>query len=134
MTDKKDIIKRWIQKAESDLKTARILMESKGSPTESICFHSQQAVEKLLKAYLTFANIRVGKTHDIATLLELCIEKDEDFKKLDLEKLEELTFYAVDVRYPDTFYIPSREEAKEALSLAETLRDFILKKLERILE
>lgn len=70
MTSKRDIIKRWIQKAESDLKTARILMEFEGSPTESICFHSQQAVEKLLKAYLTFTDTRDG----------LCITQDHSVK------------------------------------------------------
>lgn len=92
MTSKRDIIKRWIQKVESDLKTARILMEFEGSPTESICFHSQQAVEKLLKAYLTFTDTRVGKTHDIATLLELCVE--------------------VDIRYPDTSFFRKKKPGK----------------------
>lgn len=38
MTSKRDIIKRWIQKVESDLKTARILMEFEGSPKNSSKF------------------------------------------------------------------------------------------------
>ena len=131
---KKDIINRWIQKAESDLKTARILIGIKDSPTETICFHSQQAVEKFLKSYLTFVDKKAGKIHDIATLLELCIEKDKDFGNLDVEGLEDLTFYAVDVRYPDFFYIPSRKEAEEALKLAESVKKFVLKKLEQMLK
>ncbi|WP_101513392.1 HEPN domain-containing protein [Thermotoga sp. SG1] len=36
-------------------------------------------------------------------------------------------------RYPDTFYIPSREEAREALEFAEKVRDFTLKKLGGVL-
>ncbi|MHA1432178.1 MAG: HEPN domain-containing protein [Candidatus Freyarchaeota archaeon] len=86
MTGKEDVIKRWIQKAEIDIKTARILIKSEDPPTESICFHAQQAVEKFLKAYLTHMDVRAGKTHDIATLLEMCIEKDKEFENMDIEK------------------------------------------------
>jgi len=131
MTGKENVIKRWIQKAEVDIKTANILIESEDSPTESICFHAQQAVEKFFKAYLTYMDIRAGKTHDITALLEMCIEKNREFKNLDTEKLGNLTFYAVDVRYPETLYTPSLEEAREALELAEKVRVFVLKKLGR---
>ena len=131
MTSKKEVIKLWLAKAESDLKTAQILIKDKDPPTDSICFHAQQAVEKLLKAYLTYFDIKVPKTHDIATLLKLCLEVDKDFKELDLEKLEELTFYAVELRYPDAFYQSSKEEAKEALHQAIHLKKFVLKKLEK---
>ena len=131
MTTKEEIIKLWIIKAESDLKTAQILIKEEDPPTDSICFHAQQAVEKLLKAYLTYLDIRAPRTHDIATLLELCSSADEEFKKLDQESLEKLTFYAVEVRYPDDFYQPSIEEAQKALEQALSLKEFILKKLGR---
>ena len=134
MTIKEKIIKLWLLKAESDLRTAQILIKDENPPTESICFHAQQAVEKLLKAYLTYLDIKAPKTHDIATLLELCLSVDEKFKELDQEKLEELTFYAVEIRYPDAFYQPSIEEAREALKQAINLKKFILKKLREIKE
>jgi len=66
--------------------------------------------------------------------LELCLSVDEKFKELDQEKLEELTFYAVEIRYPDAFYQPSIEEAREALKQAINLKEFILKKLREIEE
>ena len=134
MTTKEKIIKLWLLKAESDLRTAQILIKDENPPTDSICFHAQQAVEKLLKAYLTYLDIKAPKTHDIATLLELCLSVDEKFKELDQEKLEELTFYAVEIRYPDTFYQPSIEEAREALKQVINLKKFILKKLREIKE
>jgi len=134
VTIKEKIIKLWLLKAESDLRTAQILIKDENPPTESICFHAQQAVEKLLKAYLTYLDIKAPKTHDIATLLELCLSVDEKFKELDQEKLEELTFYAVEIRYPDAFYQPSIEEAREALKQAINLKKFILKKLREIKE
>ncbi len=131
MTTKEEIIKLWLVKAESDLRTAQILIKEEDPPTDSICFHAQQAVEKLLKAYLTYLDIRAPRTHDIATLLELCSNADKEFKKLDQENLERLTFYAVKIRYPDDFYLPSIDEAQEVLKQAINLKEFILKKLER---
>lgn len=87
-----EIVERWIKKVESDLKSARILFESQKPTMDMVCFHSQQAIEKFLKAYLTHLGIKAGRTHDIATLLKLCMEKDKDFKLLDTEKLESLHF------------------------------------------
>jgi HEPN domain-containing protein len=131
MKTKNDVIKRWIQKAENDLKTAAILINAKEAPTESVCFHAQQAVEKFLKAYLTHIDLKAGKTYDIATLLEMCIDNDKEFESLNIEELEGLTFYAVEVRYPDDFYIPSLKEAQNALALSKEVKSFVLKKLRR---
>jgi len=127
---KREIILRWLRKAESDLKSARILLDARDVVTDTICFHCQQAIEKYLKAFLTSKNVRFERIHDLLTLLELCIQKDKDFEKLDKERISELTFYAVDLRYPDEFYIPSIEEAKSALNIATEVKEFILQKLE----
>lgn len=127
---KREIILRWLRKAESDLKSARILLNARDVVTDTICFHCQQAIEKYLKAFLTSKNVRFERIHDLLTLLELCIQKDKDFEKLDKERISELTFYAVDLRYPDEFYIPSIEEAKSALNIATEVKEFILQKLE----
>lgn len=127
---KREIILRWLRKAESDLKSARILLDARDVVTDTICFHCQQAIEKYLKAFLTSKNVRFERIHDLLTLLELCIQKDKDFEKLDKERIFELTFYAVDLRYPDEFYIPSIEEAKSALNIATEVKEFILQKLE----
>ena len=127
---KREIILRWLRKAESDLKSARILLDARDVVTDTICFHCQQAIEKYLKAFLTSKNVRFERIHDLLTLLELCIQKDKDFEKLDKERIFELTFYAVDLRYLDEFYIPSIEEAKSALNIATEVKEFILQKLE----
>ena len=39
------------------------------------------------------------------------------------------TFYAIDIRYPDEFYIPTIEEAKNAFESATFVKEFIFKKL-----
>ncbi|WAM31913.1 HEPN domain-containing protein [Caldicellulosiruptor naganoensis] len=127
-----DIVNNWIKKALEDLKVAEheLSLEENQMVTSAICFHSQQAVEKLLKAYLTSKNVKVGKSHDIAYLLQLCIHQDSDFLKLKELNVEQLTFYAVEIRYPDDFYIPSIEEAKASYELAVLVKEFILKKIE----
>lgn len=42
---------------------------------------------------------------------------------------DKLTLYAVDIRYPDDFYTPTYEEAKEAIEIAEAVKNFVIDKL-----
>ncbi len=77
--NRQDWVKLWIIKAENDIKAAEILIEQENAPTDVVCFHAQQAVEKLLKGYLTHRNVKFPKTHDILVLLNLCSEVDKDF-------------------------------------------------------
>jgi HEPN domain-containing protein len=68
----KEIVLKWIKKAENDLKTAKDEIEVYNPATDTICFHAQQCVEKYLKAYLFFHQKYFRKTHNIAELIELC--------------------------------------------------------------
>ncbi|HON06671.1 MAG TPA: HEPN domain-containing protein [Verrucomicrobiota bacterium] len=79
-----------------------------------------------MKAYLVFKNVDFGKTHHLELLLELCSEQDTDFKELSIGNL---TGYAVEIRYPETFYIPTIEEAKYCFDIASNVKDFVFKKL-----
>ncbi|MFZ8803942.1 MAG: HEPN domain-containing protein [Candidatus Calescibacterium sp.] len=125
-------VKGWIFLAEGDLKTAEDELSTTEPFTNTICFHSQQCVEKYLKAYLSFVGKPFRKTHDISELIELCKEVDEEFEILYSLNAAKLTRYAVDIGYPDEFYIPSIEEAKEALEIAKKVRNFIIRKLKEI--
>jgi len=120
-------VKLWIKKADADLRVSKKLLGLNEEPW-LITFHAQQAIEKYLKAYLTYKQIRFKKTHDILKLLDLCINEDKSFeglKKLGLSRFKE---YATSFRYP-SYYEPSLEEAREAIEIAEKVREFILKKL-----
>jgi len=120
---------RWIEKAKEDIKAAKLLLDSSANLNSIVCFHVQQAVEKALKAFLTKAGVRTGRTHDIGFLLRLCEEQDEEFRNLPTEELSRLSFYAVQIRYPENYYTPSRKEAKKAVEIAEKLISFVEKKL-----
>ena len=125
----KNSVKFWIFLADGDLKIAKDELNTKKPFTNAICFHSHQCTEKYLKAYLTFVRKPFRKTHDLAELIELCKEDDKEFEKLYEINAHKLTRYAVQVRYPDDFYIPTIEDAKEAIRIAQKVKRFIRKKL-----
>ncbi len=124
-------IKNWIFLANGDLKTAQDELKSEDPFTNSICFHAQQCVEKYLKAYLTLVGEPFGKTHDIALLIELCKKYDTKFDELYQLKAHKLNRYAVELRYPEDFYIPTIEEAKESIEIAKKVKEFVLKEIEK---
>jgi HEPN domain-containing protein len=124
-----DIVKNWIKKADKDLLTAERELSFEDPVTETICFHCQQAVEKYLKAFLTYYQIYFTKTHNILNLIELCATVDPSFKN-ELEDADNLTDYAVEIRYPDFSHEPSIEEAQESLKLAKKIKEFVLERLE----
>lgn len=123
-----DYTKKWLQKALNDLKVMHNErnVEAENRVAEAVCFHAQQAVEKLLKAYLVQHDIEFGKTHNLKILLKLCRDHDPDFKVM---SVGDLTDYAVEVRYPDDFYVPTLEEADESIGIADAAKVFILQKL-----
>ena len=49
------LVREWIAKAENDLTTAvHTLRLGSECPTDTVCFHAQQCVEKYIKALLVF--------------------------------------------------------------------------------
>ena len=117
-----------LKKAENDLKDAKILYDSSEASADGICFHCQQAVEKILKAYLVYSGKEINKTHDISELLQSCKNIDDDFIELERLNIDDMTNYAVIVRYDDIIE-PDFEDAKEAISIAEKVKLFVYKKI-----
>jgi HEPN domain-containing protein len=115
---KKKVVLRWLQKAEDDIKVAKHILVMNDPPTGMICFHCQQAIEKYLKAFLTSHDVRVKKTHDLGMLLDMCLEIDKEFEKMDKAEVASLTPFAVEIRYPDENYTPTIDESKSALETA----------------
>lgn len=116
-----EYLQKWLIKADNDLKVAEheINTDKNEMVTEAICFHCQQAVEKYLKAYLIFCKADFGKTHNLEYLLKLCSKYDQEFNKIDVG---DLSFYAVEVRYPDDFYIPTVKEAKASIKIVKRVK------------
>ncbi|MEM5821001.1 MAG: HEPN domain-containing protein [Candidatus Aenigmatarchaeota archaeon] len=121
-----DVTKRWIAKADKDLNRARILLDYRDF--EGSLFNSQQAAEKFLKAFLVFHNKPIKKTHNIKELIKECSLIDKEFLKLYELRTEILFPLGVKIRYPIDVIV-SEEEAKEAIEIAEKVKEFVIKKL-----
>lgn len=66
------VAREWVIKAENDLKNAaHTLKMGKACPTDTVCFHAQQCVEKYLKALLVACGMESPKTHDLGQLVAL---------------------------------------------------------------
>lgn len=95
----------------------------------TVCFHSQQGVEKCLKALLICRSLPVPKSHD---LLELYHRIPLDNRpNLSEEWLAVLNRYAVEARYPGDWDIISRREAEDAFRAARTIRQTISEELSK---
>jgi HEPN domain-containing protein len=114
-----DTVAAWVRKLESDLKIARDEMMASDPATDAVCFHCQQAVEKGLKAFLVSKGLEIRRTHDLTILLQLCLEDNPQLGELVGLGVDVLSRYAVDIRYPDDFYMPEIDETRKAIDLAE---------------
>lgn len=62
----------WVAKAENDLKNAAYTLGmGEDCPTDTICFHAQQCIEKYIKALLVLRGIDFPKTHDLREIRKL---------------------------------------------------------------
>jgi len=84
---------------------------------EDVFFHAQQAVEKLLKAFLTWHDKPFRKTHAIEELGEMALRVDPALKKL-VDHAVPLTEYASKFRYPGALDVADLNDARAALAVA----------------
>ena len=57
-------VKEWVTKAEGDYATAGRELHATESPNyDAVCFHAEQAVEKLMKAMLIHLSVTPPRTH-----------------------------------------------------------------------
>jgi HEPN domain-containing protein len=117
MNPKPDEVKEWLLIAEDDLTSAQILLNHEPPSLRIACFLCQQAVEKMLKAFLVWKSEPFEKTHNINYILDLCKIYGLEIAFL-RDKAEILTSYAVEVRYPGDDIEVTREETEDALSIS----------------
>ncbi|MCL2633281.1 MAG: HEPN domain-containing protein [Oscillospiraceae bacterium] len=117
-------ILEWKRLAEMDLVTAQRIFElHRPMPHEIICFHSQQAAEKILKCFLVHNSIMPPKTHDLQQLVDMCAEIESTFNTLDKEA-ELLSEYGVLPRYPTELELEELD-SETALKYADKIYEFV---------
>lgn len=124
--EKRKLILAWYEKADHDIIMSKRGIEIAPFVLDSACFHCQQAVEKYLKAYILYQGKEIIKTHNLEFLKETCAEYDYDFEDLDFK---DLNSFSSDIRYPDDALLPTIEEAKEYLQVAEDIKELVRKKI-----
>ena len=120
------VIRQWVQKAENDLKNAaHTLKLGQDCPTDTVCFHAQQCVEKYVKALLTLHGIEFSRIHHISALVALLPARVRP--DLTPEEQERLTDYAVSARYPGDYEPIPLAEARQAVQISRRARKQIRK-------
>lgn len=122
------LVKRWIEKSVADLDVAKVTFKETRH-YGMVCFLSQQAVEKYLKAYLVFKKIEFQKIHSLVELTKLALKGNSDFADwVDEGKI--LDKYYIPTRYPVSWeQIYNKKDARNALEIAENFIVFIKKNL-----
>jgi HEPN domain-containing protein len=102
------LVEEWYRFAKMDYETAIYLYDTMyPMPYEIVCYHCQQATEKLLKGLMVKYGIELRKTHDLGLLAEQLADKIEIPERI-YDICDELTPYGVKIRYPQELFIDKR--------------------------
>jgi HEPN domain-containing protein len=124
------VAREWVAKAENDLTNAvHTLKLGPDCPTDTVCFHAQQCVEKYLKAALVLNGISFPRVHNIEELIALMPESIRP--DLAAEDQERLTDFATVSRYPGTYDPITLAEARRVVNVARHVRAHMRKALPR---
>jgi len=113
--------KEWLKAAYSDLRSIEHIL-SDSFLTHVVAFHSQQAIEKSLKAIMENASISVPKVHKLQTLLnKINVELEVNY-----EMLETLDLLYIESRYPGDMGLlphgkPALKDAEEFYKTAQSI-------------
>lgn len=117
----------WIAKSKSDLGSSKVLL--KENFFDTAIYHTQQAAEKALKAYLFFCKNYIEKTHDLTFLVEECKKIEPTFEFIIYEAAL-LNPYSSGFRYPDKLLgDPREQEVLDAIASAEKILKFVQEKI-----
>lgn len=126
MNEQIEEIKGWLEKADHDLGSAKIIFLHLPDYFDTIAFHCQQAVEKYLKAILIYYSIDFIKSHDLVYLLDLLSRKIE-IDELKFKKAFTLNNFGIQIRYPNKIIKLTKDELETAIHISEEFRLFAIK-------
>ena len=132
----KKISEEWLKTAKDDLRVADKIISDEAL-THMVAFHSQQCIEKSLKAVMEEYGIDLVRIHNLERLLE--IVKNHVKIDVNIVLIEKMDKLYIDSRYPADFGLlpdgkPTIEDAEEfydaASSVYEVVKANLLKTLE----
>ena len=114
----------WVVKADNDLLNIANNLNDAHIPWDTVCFHAQQAAEKMLKAFLVSHGLMPPRTHDLIALLNQCFARHTAFATMESD-CRLLLQYAVESRYPQAMFEPTEVEGTEAVAAARRVCEFV---------
>ena len=126
-TDK--IVIEWINKADHDLGSAKLIYHHLPNYFDTIAFHCQQATEKYIKAILEDKGIEFQRTHNLVYLLEL-LSCEMEISEETFDKAILLNGIGVQIRYPESKIFLTKEELATAIEISQEFRNFALKTID----
>jgi len=132
----KKISEEWLKAAKDDLSVADKIISDE-SLTHMVAFHSQQCIEKSLKAVMEEYGIDLVKIHNLERLL--AIVKNHVEIDVDIVLIEKMDKLYIDSRYPADFGLlpdgkPTTEDAEEFYDAASSVYEVVKTNLEKTLE
>ena len=120
--------KEWLKASMDDLMTIEHIINTENL-THIIAFHSQQSIEKSLKALIEDNEIDIPKIHKLVKLQKILEDKINLENDEILEQLDELY---IESRYPGDMGLlpygkPSLEDAKEFYTFSKDVFDNVCK-------
>lgn len=119
--ERKQEAEKWLAKAKSDLRVAKMAFEDAEPEYHLSCYLSQQCAEKALKALLIRLGIKFAYKHDLEYLVGILHPEDQAW--FDDMGLEWLTDWATEGRYPGDVPEATRDDAQRAIEMAENVYD-----------
>ncbi len=113
-----DAARMLLEKAGGDVTVVQKLSDDMAVPDDVIGFHAQQAIEKSIKAVLTWHGIVYRRTHDLLEIAGICQDSGIEIP-LNIEKLALLNPFAVEFRYGFAEEIEETLERRDARLIAE---------------
>ena len=120
---------RWLRFSAEDLGVAQLLLTDSSSASRYVCWLSQQAAEKALKAALELEAIDYPYTYDLNALRNLL--PDSWSVRVDHPDLTELSQWAVEARYPGEWAEAAEIDATRAETEARAVRDSVATEFRR---
>lgn len=118
----------WLDKAARDIRAARILKEH-DCGNELTAFHSQQSIEKSLKAYIIAKSGVIINSHSLIFLCKEASKYQQDFSNYLKDSAFVNQFY-IETRYPaNDPMVVTDEEGDECIQIAERILDRVTQEL-----
>jgi len=120
-----DQIKEWMDKADHDLGSAKLIFLHIPEYFDTIAFHCQQAAEKYIKAVLVHYEIEFIRSHNLIYLLDL-LSKRIEIPEDQYDKAILLNGFSIQIRYPDKTIYLTKQELETSITIAQEFRTFAI--------